>query len=427
MSATATDYDKFNLTLVKSPDEVDRINKEFYSRFSYPWPPLTFPLVADPQYGTTFLNQDLGDWTNRRIPRNPKIWVAGCGTNQAIFTALRFPEAEVLGTDISTGSLAICRKSASDCGLRNLRLEEESLNSVTYREEFDYIISTGVIHHNADPSIPLARFAAALKPHGVIELMVYNYFHRILTTAAQKAIRHLFGSDSLDTQFSMIRRLIDKFPLRNNTMSKMFNEMRNQTEPELADTVLQPVEYSYTIESLGEMLKNAGLEYSLFCVNQFDKTVERLSWNLEFEDEEVARRYDALPDEERWQITNLMAIERSPLLWFYVQRRDSSYKRKTEHEVCQDFLKTRFERYSTTFSNYVRIESGYRFAPERLSYPSPRVPHNPMALNIFKAVEPKKTFGEIVQSLHIEPAFHLVNRLRTQLTTPLFPYLKAVQ
>ena len=426
MSATRTDYDKFNLTLVKSPDAVDKINKEFYSRFTYPWPPLTFPLVADPQCGTTFLNQELGDWTNQRIPRNPKIWVAGCGTNQAVFTALRFPEADVLGTDISTGSLAVCRKSASDCGIKNLRLEEESLNSVTYREEFDYIISTGVIHHNADPTIPLARFAEALKPDGVIELMVYNYFHRILTTASQKAIRHLFGKENLDTQFSLIRRLMDKFPLR-NTMGGMFNEMRNKTEAELADCFLQPVEYSYTIESLGEMLKDNGLEYWCFCVSQFDKIAERLSWNMEFEDEVVARYYNAMPDEERWQITNLLSIEKSPLLWFYVQRRDSGYQRKSEHEVCQDFLKTKFERYTTTFSNYVSSESGYHFAPERMPYPSPRIPNDAMGRNIFKAIDPRKTFGEVLQALHIEPAFHLVNRLRTQLTTPLFPYLKAVQ
>jgi SAM-dependent methyltransferase len=426
MSATRTDYDKFNLTLVKSPDAVDKINKEFYSRFTYPWPPLTFPLVADPQCGTTFLNQELGDWTNSRIPRNSKIWVAGCGTNQAIFTALRFPEADVLGTDISTGSLAVCQKSASDCGIRNLRLEEESLNSVTYREKFDYIISTGVIHHNADPSIPLARFAEALKPEGVIELMVYNYFHRVLTTASQKAIRNLFGREDLDTQFLMIRRLMDNFPLR-NTMGGMLKEMRNKSEPELADCFLQPVEYSYTIESLGKLLKNAGLQYWLFCVSQFDKIVERLSWNMEFEDEVIAGRYNALPDEERWQITNLLSIEKSPLLWFYVQRRDSSYKRKSEHEVYQDFLKTKFERYTTTFSNYVSSESGYRFAPERIPYPSPRVPNDAMGRNIFKAIDPKKTFGEVLQSLKIEPTFHLVNRLRTQLTTPLFPYLKAVQ
>jgi SAM-dependent methyltransferase len=429
MSATMTDYDKFNLMVVaESPDAVDRINKEFYSRFTYPWPPLSFPLVADPYYGTTFLNQELGDWTNSRIPHNPKIWVAGCGTNQAIFTALRFPEADVLGTDISTGSLSVCQKSASECGIKNLRLEEQSLNSVTYREQFDYILCTGVIHHNADPTVPLARFAEALKPDGVIELMVYNYYHRILTTACQKAIRHLFRDApvSFETQFSMMRRLMDKFPLR-NTMGGVFNDMRNKSEPELADCFLQPVEFSYTIESLGEMLKNAGLEYGLFCVNQFDKIVERLTWNMEFEDEVVAHCYEALPDEERWQITNLLSIERSPFLWFYVQRRDSSYKRKTEHEVGRHFLKTRFERYTTTFNNYVSSESGYCFAPESLPFPGPRLPNDVTARNIFKATEPKKTFGEVLKSLNIEPTFHLVNRLRALLTTPLFPYLKAVQ
>ena len=145
----STDKDKFNLTLAESQVAVDKINKEFYGRSSYPWPPQVFPLIADPQCGTVFLNQELGDWTHSRIPRAPRIWVAGCGTNQAVFTALRFPDADVLGTDLSTQSLAICQRSASQLGIKNLRLEERSLNTVTYSNEFDFIICTGVVHHNA--------------------------------------------------------------------------------------------------------------------------------------------------------------------------------------------------------------------------------------------------------------------------------------
>jgi SAM-dependent methyltransferase len=428
MTAIRNDKDKFNLILAESQETVDKINKDFYGRFPYPWPPLTFPAVADPQCGTVFLNQELGDWTHNRMPSTPKIWVAGCGTNQAVFAALRFPEADVLGTDISTQSLAICQKSASQLGIKNLRLEEQSLNTVSYRDQFDYIICTGVIHHNPYPSIPLSRLSEALKPHGIIELMVYNYFHRILTTASQKAIRHLLSGEvavSLDTQFAIIRRLLDKFPLR-NTMSGLLNEQKNKSEAELADRFLQPVELSYTVESLGELLKNAGLEYWLPCLNQFDKTVDSLTWNIDFEDEVVARHYNALPDVERWQITNLLSIEQSPMLWFYVQRRDSSYKRKSEHEVFQDFLKTKFERYETTFNNYVSSDKGYRLDPEPIPYPSPRVPTDETARNILKAVDPKRTLGEVLQSLNIQPAFNRVNRIRVQLTTPLFPYLKAV-
>lgn len=420
--------DQVNLVMPESQVAVDKTNKEFYGRFSYPWPPMIFPRIVDPQCWTVFLNQELGDWTHSRIPRAPRIWVAGCGTNQAVFTALRFPEADVLGTDISTQSLAICQRSASQLALKNLRLEEQSLNNVTYRNEFDFIICTGVVHHNAHPEIPVARLCEALRPRGVIEIMVYNYFHRTLTAAYQNAIRHLFSGDlaaNLDTQLEVARRLIDKFPLT-NSMSEFLREYKDEEETALADAFLQPVEYSYTVESMGQLLENAGLELLLPCLNQFDKAAHREAWNLEFEDELVARRYDALPDEERWQITNLLSVETSPMLWFYAQKRESPFHRRSENEVCRDFLKTKFDRYSTTVTNYHVGEAGYRLDPTPIPYPSPRIPRDETARRVFTAVDPKKTFGEVLQSLSIQPAFHLVNRLRILLTTPLFPYLKAV-
>ena len=79
-------------------------------------------------------------------------------------------------------SLVVCQSTASQIGIRNLALENKSINDVNYKEEFDYIICTGVIHHNADPIGTLNKLAAALKPDGILELMVYNYCHRFQTT-----------------------------------------------------------------------------------------------------------------------------------------------------------------------------------------------------------------------------------------------------
>lgn len=331
----------------------------------------------------------------------------------------------MLGTDISTQSLATCQRSASQLGIKNLRLEERSLNTVTYSNEFDFIICTGVIHHTANPEVPLARLSEALKLGGAIEIMVYNYFHRILTTAYQKAIRHLLSGSGLEIELTVTKRLIDNFPLR-NTMSEFLRAQKNNREEALADTLLQPVEHSYTVESMGRLLKNAGLEFWLPCLNQFDIVGQKLTWNLEFDDEMVARHYNALPDVDRWHITNLLSIEESPMLWFYTQRTDSPFKRKSENEVCQDFLKTKFERYSTTVNHYLLSEGGYQLVPRPMSWPSPSVPADETARSVFDTVDPKKTLGEVLRSLSIQPAFHLVNRIRLLLTTPLFPYLKAV-
>ena len=424
----ATNRDLFNLMGAISQPAVDAANREFYGKITYPWPQMTYPTYADPHCGTIFLNQELGDWSHTRVPARPKIWIAGCGSNQATLTALKFPSAEILATDISAPSLAVCEKNLAQVGANNVTLKEQSINEAEYADGFDYIICTGVIHHNADPSIPLARLAAALKRDGIMELAVYNYYHRILTTAYQKAMRHLFSEDpeaGLDEQLDVTRDLMQRFPIE-NTMSFYLKQEKDQSREYLADSFLQPVEHSYTVESLVALLETAGLEINLPCIYVFDKGA-RMSWNLDFANEVAASHYEKLPDVVRWQISNLLMVERSPSLVFYVQRSDANRRRKSEREVCQEFLDSRFVRYSTTINNYIGSNGNYEFSATPIPHPSPRVPVDQTARAIFKEAGPERTMREAFQILNLEPTFSLVNNLRIQLTTPHFPYLKAVQ
>jgi 2-polyprenyl-3-methyl-5-hydroxy-6-metoxy-1,4-benzoquinol methylase len=94
-----------------------------------------------------------------------------------VFTALRFPKGAVLGSDLSSESLEAANGTARALGISNLELKRESINQITYQAEFDYVISTGVVMINTDPQTTLTKIAAALKPDGILELMVYNKFH----------------------------------------------------------------------------------------------------------------------------------------------------------------------------------------------------------------------------------------------------------
>jgi hypothetical protein len=62
------DNDKFNIGVADSQHASIK-SKRILRQIQLPLPPMTFPLVADPQCGTVFLNQELGDGTHKRIPR----------------------------------------------------------------------------------------------------------------------------------------------------------------------------------------------------------------------------------------------------------------------------------------------------------------------------------------------------------------------
>jgi len=424
--------DDENLLLATSSNEVDDINARFYSKFTYPWAPMKFDYCIDPNFERIMLNQNLGNWEHNFFPQNFKIWVAGCGTNQAIFTALRFPNAMVLGTDISSKSLEKCAEIAMDLNISNLQLKEESINKINYTENFDYIICTGVIHHNADPKSTLDKIAKALKPTGILELMVYNRYHRITTSAFQKAIRILGSSTeaiNFESELSITQKLIN-LPSPENSISDLIvvlmHQCKNLPESHLADTLMQPVEYSYTVESLEELARLCRLELVAPCLNQVDKAQRTFSWNMTFKDSELQNLYDSLPDLHRWQVSNLLLLEKSPMIWFYLQRQDSGRPIKSEKKICEEFLDTKFMKAESIHKSYIlEDDEKYRLLPD--SFSLPLVHLDAQEKKIFDSVDAKTSMRDIFEQLGMKMSFQVINQIRLKLTTSAFPYLKAVQ
>lgn len=421
--------DDENLVLAESSDSVDEVLSKFYGQYPWPWQAMKFDYLSDPDLENVLLNQDVGDWGHQRIPEHPKVWVAGCGTNQALLTALRFPKGTVIGSDVSEKSLELCRNAARDAGVSNLELRLESINKAEYEEEFDYVICTGVIHHNAYPEVSLARLARALKPDGVLELMVYNRFHRTLTSAFQKAIRLLTrtgGQPDFESGLALAKKLRANFPVENH-MSEWLAELTDRPESDLADLLIQPVEHSYTVASLGAMAESCGLEMLHPCITLYVKLrLLNTTWNMEFPDAELQSTYDALPDLDRWQVSNLLLHEKTPLLWFFLQRRDSAHPRKTEREIDEGFLDSVFEKIGAQQRSFIRGADGV-FKPSPRAVAFPLSPPEASVRNIFNEADGKVSMREIFRKLKIEPTFQNVNKARRELTTVASPYLRAVR
>lgn len=416
-----------NLHFATDQSTVDGLNSEFYGKIQFPWPPQYFERVQRADLAPRMLAQDIGYWHQQVLPHDSRIWVAGCGTNQALFTALRFQNGQVLGSDLSTESLAVCGANASSLGVSNLELRRESINQVSYTGLFDYVICTGVIHHNADPLEPLLRLAQALKPEGILELMVYNQFHRILSSAFQNAIWTLLGKPvkpNLAQELPIGRRLAETFRWE-NLMSHFLASTKKMSDTAFADLLLQPVEHSFSVESLARTARQCGLEMLTFCNDNYSRTKDEADWNMDFADPHLQGLYDALPDTERWQVTNLLMAESSPMLWFYFQRSDCPRPRKPERQICDEFLNTRFTRVKTQKEVFMRQpEGGYSKQP--LISPFPREPRSPLARGIYAALDENAPIQATLVKLGIEPSFSMLSRLRLGLATSGCPYLEAV-
>jgi len=421
--------DEDNIGFARSIESTDSLNANFYGRFQFPWAPSAFDAATDPEFETVMLNQSLGSWDHSLVPANPRIWVAGCGTNQAIFTALRFPNATILGTDLSSTSLDTSAVSARQLGISNVEFRRQSINHFESENEFDYIICTGVIHHNADPQAPLARLSRALKPGGVMELMVYNRYHRIETTAFQKAVRILAGTTTeanFESELEVAQEIIGSFNLPNR-MVQFLESYKDCPEAKLADSLLQPVEYSFTMQSFESLIRSCNLELLAPCINQFDVASRNYLWNVEFDDDRLQTRYDALPDSERWTISNYLMLERSPMLWFYLQRTDANRRRKSEKQLCEEFLEQKFRKSSTKKKVFIRADDGNYVLSDRLR-PYPGLHMDNLCSKILAPIDSQTAtpLRDVLDQLGVETRFSLINKLRLLLTTTAFPFLVSV-
>ncbi|MDY7228561.1 amino acid adenylation domain-containing protein [Hyalangium rubrum] len=416
--------DEENLVLAESITAVDGRVGEFYSRFPWPWNSSKFDTLVDPEFERLMVSQEVGDFHHTALPREASIWVAGCGTNQALLTALLFPNARVLGTDLSTKSIEICAANAAALGVTNLELRLESINDAPYESQFDFVVCTGVIHHTYEPAHALGRLSRALKRDGLMEVLVYNRFHRTITSAFQKAIR-LMTKGLQDTDYALAKRLAAGFAV-DNTMARFISRHRDWEESDFADLLINPVEHSYTVDSLAEMAGGCNLELVRPCISLYARyRAESIFWEMSFADPEIQRVYDSLEDLDRWRVSNLLMHEKSPMLWFYLRRQDAQTPRKTERQLNDEFLQTTFERATTQQRSYIRGQDGrFRLSPKSIAHPSSAPEDSVKAL--YERFETPRVMGEVFAELGLEPRFGTVQRARLHLTTPAFPYLRAV-
>ncbi|MFM8352374.1 MAG: class I SAM-dependent methyltransferase, partial [Actinomycetales bacterium] len=198
-------------------------------------------------------------WPDREYQANMEILVAGCGTNQAAVIAYTNPTAHVVAVDVSAHSLDHHRHLAGRYGLVNLELHRLPIEEITSLEqEFDLIISTGVLHHLADPDAGLRSLAKCLRPNGVLALMLYASYGRLGVEIMQSIFGDL-GLGRNEPSLAMIRDAVRQVNPEHPLVGylRIANDMTDDAG--LVDTFVHARERSYTIDECREFVESAGL------------------------------------------------------------------------------------------------------------------------------------------------------------------------
>lgn len=191
----------------------------------------------------------------------PRILNAGCGTGrEAIELASVFPNAAILAVDLSLTSLSYGAKRARDIGLENIEFRQgDILGMGVLSDKFDFIASSGVLHHMKDPAAGLAVLNGLLKPGGIMRLALYSETARRHIAKARESIKdNNFAATAAD-----IRRFRREAPviLPKETYDNICSFRDYFVLPECRDLLFHVQEHRFTIPQLKDFLSAEGLEF----------------------------------------------------------------------------------------------------------------------------------------------------------------------
>ena len=151
-------------------------------------------------------------WPDREYKPDLDILIAGCGTNQAAVFAYTNRAAKVVAVDVSQPSLDHEQYLKDKHGLKNLELHRLPIEELpTLGLDFDLVVSTGVLHHLADPPAGMKALADCVRRDGAIAVMLYAKYGRIGVELLQSVFRDL-GLRQDDASVRMVKETISLLP-----------------------------------------------------------------------------------------------------------------------------------------------------------------------------------------------------------------------
>jgi SAM-dependent methyltransferase len=200
-------------------------------------------------------------WPDREYKPDLDILIAGCGTNQASVFAFMNPDAKVTAVDISQPSLDHQQYLKDKHGLFNLDLNLLPIEELpSLGRDFDLIVSTGVLHHMADPQVGMNAVASCLRPDGAMAIMLYAKYGRAGLELLQQFFRDL-GLGQNESSIATVRETLSLLSADHLVQPylKMAGDLRSDAV--LVDTFLHGRERSYTVDDCVNLVTTAGLVF----------------------------------------------------------------------------------------------------------------------------------------------------------------------
>jgi 2-polyprenyl-3-methyl-5-hydroxy-6-metoxy-1,4-benzoquinol methylase len=115
---------------------------------------------------------------------------AGCGTGEAMIDfAQAIRRVRITAIDLSLSSLAYARRKTREVGVRTIDYAQADIMELgSLGRGFDFVESSGVLHHLAQPFEGWRILLSLLRPGGMMKIALYSEIARVDIVAARTAI-----------------------------------------------------------------------------------------------------------------------------------------------------------------------------------------------------------------------------------------------
>ena len=242
-------------SLTETIDKVSLKVKEQYEEFPYPRWVTTAKIMHDKDIEAALRG------------RKAEILVAGCGTGrEAIELAMIFPDSHVLALDLSYASLAYGISKAQEFNVRNITFKQADILGLGgFGQRFDFIASSGVLHHMEDPEAGWDIVSGLLKSGGFMRLCLYSELSRRSLLDAQNIIKKKGYSNSASDlkRFRHDARVL----LKERDFKKIINIVDFYSLSEFRDLLFHVCEHQYTLPVIKEWLVHADMRFVSFYIS----------------------------------------------------------------------------------------------------------------------------------------------------------------
>lgn len=194
-------------------------------------------------------------------PRQPRVWLAGCGTFQPYAFAVANPRAEIVATDLSEASLAAARRRCLVHGQQRVRFAPVDLDDPSTWPEgrFDLIECYGVLMNCQDPLATLQGLRERLTERGVLRLMVYPQWSRTRVFQLQRLARLLALHAGDRSHPRALRTFVKRLPKAHPLRFAFTSYADSRNDAGVVDGFLHGGDRGFTGFQLGALLRDAGL------------------------------------------------------------------------------------------------------------------------------------------------------------------------